>query len=131
MIQRPVPWPGGAKCAVFVTFDMDADSILHIAHPKDSLNRMASMSSLRNQVQTITGTEVLPLNDAIGRVLAKDQLAVVDVPPAANSAMDGFALKAIDLINRRELRISQRIAAGCVPIPLEKTRLYVWFFYVC
>ena len=47
MIQRPVPWPGGAKCAVCITFDMDSESILHIAHPKDSLNRMASLSSLR------------------------------------------------------------------------------------
>lgn len=47
MIQRPIPWPGGAKCAVCITFDMDADSILHIAHPDDSLNRMASLSSLR------------------------------------------------------------------------------------
>ncbi len=47
MIQRPVPWPGGARCAVCITFDMDADSILHIAHPEDSLNRMASLSSLR------------------------------------------------------------------------------------
>ena len=47
MIQRPVPWPGGAKCAVCITFDMDADSILHIAHPKDSLTRMSSLSSLR------------------------------------------------------------------------------------
>jgi hypothetical protein len=35
MISNPIPWPNGAKCAVCFTFDMDADSILHLAHPKD------------------------------------------------------------------------------------------------
>ena len=31
MIKNPVPWPNGAKCAVSITFDMDADSLIHIA----------------------------------------------------------------------------------------------------
>src|SRR5262245_62468144 len=33
MIRRPVPWPNGAKVAVAITFDMDADSLVHLAHP--------------------------------------------------------------------------------------------------
>ena len=37
MLQRPVPWPDGAKVAVAITFDMDADSLLHLAHPRDSI----------------------------------------------------------------------------------------------
>ena len=47
MIQRPVPWPNGAKVAVAITLDMDADSLLHIAHPKDSITRLATMSMLK------------------------------------------------------------------------------------
>ena len=26
MIANPIPWPGGARCAVAMTWDMDADS---------------------------------------------------------------------------------------------------------
>ena len=31
MIRNPIPWPNGARCAACVTFDMDADSLIHIA----------------------------------------------------------------------------------------------------
>ncbi|WP_282609724.1 polysaccharide deacetylase [Pelagibius sp. Alg239-R121] len=47
MIKKPVPWPNGARCAVAFTFDMDADSILHLAHPKDSYRRLSAISTLR------------------------------------------------------------------------------------
>jgi len=40
MIANPVPWPNGAKCACAITFDMDADSLIHIAKPADSYNRL-------------------------------------------------------------------------------------------
>ena len=33
MISNPVPWPNGARVAVAITFDIDSDSILHLAHP--------------------------------------------------------------------------------------------------
>ena len=47
MISNPVPWPDGAKCAVSITFDMDADSILHLEHPRDSISRVSALSMLR------------------------------------------------------------------------------------
>ena len=40
------------------------------------------------------GTEVVCLNECLGRVLFKTVFARRDVPPADNSAMDGFALTA-------------------------------------
>lgn len=40
MIQNPIPWPNGAKCACAITFDMDADSLIHVAKPKDSFDRL-------------------------------------------------------------------------------------------
>ncbi|MEM7290219.1 MAG: polysaccharide deacetylase [Pseudomonadota bacterium] len=40
MIANPVPWPNGAKCACAITFDMDADSLIHIARPEDGHNRL-------------------------------------------------------------------------------------------
>ena len=47
MIQNPIPWPHGARCAVAFTFDMDADSILHLAHHTSADTRVAAMSMLR------------------------------------------------------------------------------------
>ncbi|NQV45403.1 MAG: polysaccharide deacetylase [Rhodospirillales bacterium] len=47
MIKNPVPWPNGARCAVAFTFDMDADSFLHLTHPDDSYRRVATTSELQ------------------------------------------------------------------------------------
>ncbi len=47
MIANPPSWPNGAKCAVAITFDMDADSFLHLHRPSDSFSRVAAISTLR------------------------------------------------------------------------------------
>ncbi len=44
MIRNPIPWPENAKCAVAITFDMDADSLIHIARPDDSHRRLYPIS---------------------------------------------------------------------------------------
>ncbi len=54
--------------------------------------------------------EPVPLAEAAGRVLAADALAVVDLPPFASSAMDGFAVRAADTPG--ELPVVARSAAG-------------------
>jgi molybdopterin molybdotransferase len=40
---------------------------------------------------------VVALRDAVGRVLARDILAPIDLPPFANSAVDGYAVRHADL----------------------------------
>src|SRR5690625_1112794 len=47
MIRNPIPWPNGARCAVAVTFDMDADSLIHIAQPERSHKFVSTTSMLR------------------------------------------------------------------------------------
>lgn len=47
MISNPIPWPNGAKCAVAITFDMDADSLIHTAHPTRAPDFVAATSELR------------------------------------------------------------------------------------
>jgi peptidoglycan-N-acetylglucosamine deacetylase len=47
VIANPVPWPGGAKCAVAFTLDMDAESILHLAHRERAHRLVSSASMLR------------------------------------------------------------------------------------
>ncbi|WP_077033689.1 gephyrin-like molybdotransferase Glp [Pelomonas sp. KK5] len=56
--------------------------------------------------------------DALGRVLAADVVSQLDVPPADNTAMDGYALRAADVAPGRVLSVSQRIPAGSVPVAL-------------
>ena len=47
MIKNPVAWPDGARVAVSFTWDLDADSLLHIMHPTDSYRRVATQSLMR------------------------------------------------------------------------------------
>ncbi len=58
--------------------------------------------------------EIVPLQSAHGRILHNDVIATRNLPPFANSAMDGFALHAIDLpaTGERRLRIIGTCLAG-------------------
>ncbi|MEO1458158.1 MAG: polysaccharide deacetylase, partial [Pseudomonadota bacterium] len=44
MIRNPIPWPNGARCACAITFDMDADSLIHISRPADAHDRLYPIS---------------------------------------------------------------------------------------
>jgi molybdopterin molybdotransferase len=58
--------------------------------------------------------------DALGRVLAEDVCALLDVPPADNTSMDGYAMRAADVpAVGTVLPVSQRIPAGVVGQPLQ------------
>jgi len=57
--------------------------------------------------------EMVPLGDGLGRVLAEDLASRRTQPPAAVSAMDGYAVRAADVSGApAELRIVAEIAAG-------------------
>ncbi|MGG2397361.1 gephyrin-like molybdotransferase Glp [Pseudomonas sp. SH1-B] len=62
--------------------------------------------------------EQVELAQSDGRVLAEPLIAELDLPPWANSAMDGYALRLADW-NGQALSVSQRIQAGVAPAPLE------------
>jgi molybdopterin molybdotransferase len=64
-------------------------------------------------------TEELPLLEALGRGLAADITAPVDLPPFANSQMDGFAVRSTDIPDGGvELTVVDPIPAGAVASPL-------------
>lgn len=63
-------------------------------------------------------SESLPLLAAQGRILAQDVIAPINVPPANNSAMDGYAFRHSDALSASSLVVSQRIPAGVAPQPL-------------
>ncbi len=64
-------------------------------------------------------TETSTLNQARGRVLAKDIIAGTDLPPFDNSAVDGFAVRSADLApasaSSWTLHVSADIRAGDYP----------------
>jgi molybdopterin molybdotransferase len=58
--------------------------------------------------------------DALGRVLAAEVRSALDVPPADNTSMDGYAVRSADVaVPGAVLRVAQRIPAGAIGAPLE------------
>lgn len=47
LISNPPPWPGGARCAVCMCFDFDAESLLHLFYGADAGRHVSAASELR------------------------------------------------------------------------------------
>jgi molybdenum cofactor synthesis domain-containing protein len=61
-------------------------------------------------------SERIPLESAVGRVLAEDALLDVDLPPFHRSAMDGYALRAEDVVRTPVLlEVTHQVRAGQDP----------------
>jgi molybdopterin molybdotransferase len=74
----------------------------------------AALALIEARIVPVVEEESIPLADAAGRILARDVVAQIDVPPYANSAVDGFALAHADLAPDREtvMPVAGRAAAG-------------------
>ena len=69
---------------------------------------------------SVLGEEIVPLPEALGRVLTRAVVAQDSLPPFANSSMDGYALRADDIVeasreNPTALKVVADIAAGAAP----------------
>ena len=84
-----------------------------------SLSTLDDVWSLLLAEPPVVGIEELPLEQALGRILAQPLSAGMDVPPQDNSAMDGYALRVADVQAGGVLPVSQRIPAGAAPTPLQ------------
>ena len=65
------------------------------------------------------------IGDALGQVLAQDVSSSEALPAFANSAMDGYAVKATDVVSASvhtpaELRVTGEVAAGAAEIPVVR-----------
>ena len=79
-----------------------------------------ALQRLLGAVHPLPATESLSTFDALGRVLAADVRSALDVPPADNTSMDGYALRSADVtFSGAVLPVSQRIPAGVVGTPLQ------------
>ncbi len=73
-----------------------------------------ALARIDARVVAVVDSETVPLGAAAGRVLARDLVATMDLPPHANSAVDGYAVIHADLEPDREtdLPVGGRAAAG-------------------
>ncbi len=79
-----------------------------------------ALQILLSQAQPIQGEELVTVAEALNRVLARDQLSLVDVPPADNTQMDGYAVIASDIQSLGQvLKVTQRIPAGHLGTELQ------------
>ena len=89
--------------------------------PKPLLSVAEALDFLLSAARPVSDTEILPTIDAYGRILAAAQTSQLNVPPADNTQMDGYAVRAADCASgTATLRVSQRIPAGVVGQPLEE-----------
>src|SRR5574337_27046 len=63
---------------------------------KALLDLEEGMRIVMDAAQPIERTEQVTLLEAVGRVLAEEVCASMDVPPFARAAMDGYAVRAED-----------------------------------
>jgi len=78
------------------------------------------LDALLERARGVTESETVSLTNALGRVLAEPQRSAITVPPLDNSAMDGYAVRAADVVVAGvRLPVSQRILAGAVGAPLQ------------
>lgn len=87
---------------------------------KPMLSVRQALDFLLGAARPVEEVETVPTLEANGRVLAQDQVSLLDVPSADNTQMDGYAVRAADCASgQASLRVAQRIPAGSVGQPLE------------
>jgi molybdopterin molybdotransferase len=77
--------------------------------PVDEVERI-----IRQRVTPVAEVETVPLQAANGRVIARNVVAPIDLPPFDNSAVDGYAVRYADLHAKDETRLAvvERVTAG-------------------
>jgi molybdopterin molybdotransferase len=81
---------------------------------------MTPLSDARNIVLArcdVLGAIRVPFRESLGHVLAADVVAVENVPPFANTAVDGYAVRASDVVHVPvELSVIGELPAGARPV---------------
>ena len=84
------------------------------------LTAQQALDHLLSNAQVVHESERVPMQAALGRVLAEDVHSLVDVPPLDNTSMDGYAVRTADTATPGNvLTIAQRIPAGSMGSPLQ------------
>lgn len=92
-------------------------SIIAKMDHSDSLHAQVAQARIRTEVTPLRenlGQESVNIHDALGRILALDIISPINVPPADNSAMDGYAFNSavLSASHEIELRVAGSVLAG-------------------
>lgn len=77
-----------------------------------------ALSRMSSHARPVPAAEECALTECLGRILAKDIPVPLDVPPADNSAVDGYAVRVADIGAGRPVPVSARIPAGAAACSL-------------
>jgi molybdenum cofactor synthesis domain-containing protein len=87
---------------------------------RETIPLQEARALILDAARPVTRVEAVPLEQASGRVLARDVVAEQDVPPFARAAMDGYAVVAADTFGAgqyspKTLRLVEKVYTGQVP----------------
>jgi molybdopterin molybdotransferase len=75
-----------------------------ITEKKPLLSVSQAQQKIHEAILPLTENEIVPLKQALKRVLAEDVFAQINLPSERNSAMDGYALRSSDLNDKTILK---------------------------
>ena len=80
-----------------------------------------ALQNLLDHAQPVTEVEWVNTVNALSRILAENLTSTINVPPAANTSMDGYAIRTADVNTNgiTRLKVTQRIPAGVAGIKVE------------
>lgn len=81
-------------------------------HRPDQLTLEQAQARILGQVQAVNGVEWVSLMQARGRVLAREIVSEIDLPPFPNSSMDGYALRSSDVSSCEGFKVVGSALAG-------------------
>ena len=105
-----------------------SDDCFAFGGPMQPVDEVAAL--IASRLSAVKESETVPLALADGRVLAKDMVAPLPLPPFTNSAVDGYALRGEDLPETVEIafpvsgRIQAGMSAGQPVSPGEAVRIF-------
>ena len=84
---------------------IDEIAALLQGYDPQALSAQDVLKFLTQLVNTVAETEEVEIFQSLGRIVAKDVISPIDVPPHDNSAMDGFAFKGQQLSSAENITL--------------------------
>ncbi|MEX2942959.1 molybdopterin molybdotransferase MoeA [Serratia fonticola] len=81
-------------------------------HTSDLISLEQALEKMLSQIAPLQQSESIALTSAAGRITATPVVSPIDVPPFANSAMDGYAVRLSDLNGNSSLPVAGKAFAG-------------------
>ena len=80
-----------------------------------------ALENIYTNLPAISGTDTLPISEAFQRILAKQIIAPINIPPTDNSAMDGYAFNSQDIAQSDAIKTLKIIGTAFAGKPFTQT----------